>query len=110
MIPISTTTITVYSPATPDLDAEPYSGTEDTAMVASASGIPAVIDRPRGREQIAGGEQAVWDFELICDNTPISRFSQIGDDTTGVRYDVVWVWELANDHVEAGLRLVQGDI
>lgn len=111
MIPISTTTITVYMPAPPDLDAEPYSGNDTTASLqVRAGGVRAVIDRPNGREQLAGGEQAVWDFELVCDNCDLDRLDTVHDDTTGVDYRVVWLWNLPGDHMEAGLRLVQGEV
>jgi hypothetical protein len=110
MIPISTTTITVLSPPTVDLDAEPYSGNDDTNLVPTATGVRAVIDRGRGREVVAGGEQAIWDAELTCDETPIQRTDSVKDEQTGLVYRVVWVLPLRGYHVEAGLRIVQGDI
>ncbi|MET1006569.1 MAG: hypothetical protein ABWX96_13545 [Propionibacteriaceae bacterium] len=110
MIPLATHTISVLSPSAADLDAEPYSGEDDRVEVV-ASGIRAVIDAPSGREQIAGGEQAIWDFELVCDpQDSIARWDQIKDEATGVIYRVVWVWLAPEDHIEAGLRLVQGEV
>lgn len=110
MIPLSTITITVLRPPTSDADAEPYSGSVPADWQQIATGVAAVLDRPTGNEQLAGGEQSVWDFQLVCDPVDLGPLDNVRDDTTGVVYRVVWVMTYAGDHVEAGLRLVQGDI
>lgn len=109
MIPLSTTTIAVLRVPPADLDAEPYSGNETSDLQTIARGVAAVIDRPSGREQLAGGEQAVWDFELVCDPVPLLRTDSVQDEQTGAVYRVVWLLSYAGDHVEAGLRIVQGE-
>lgn len=107
MIPLSTTTVTVTEPGAGDEYAEPYS--TPAPRTVSATGVRAVIDYPGGREQIAGGEQAIWDFRLICDKTPISRSAQVRDDTSDLVYRVEWVMQYPQ-HTEAGLRYVEGEI
>lgn len=111
MIPLSTTTITVSARSAADLDDEPYQASTPGALTPKASKVRAVIDRPGGREQLAGGEQNISDFLLSCDPTPIDRLDVITDDTTGIDYRVVWVLAFAgmDAHVEAGLRLVEGE-
>lgn len=110
MIPLATTTVAVLRlPAGTD-DDEPYSGNDPASWDVAATGIRAVIDRPRGREQLAGGEQSISDFELICDTADIGRLDQVKDETTGTVYRVVWVMSYPGEHTEAGLRLVEGDI
>ncbi|MET0415339.1 MAG: hypothetical protein ABW022_04900 [Actinoplanes sp.] len=110
VIPLATTTVTVLRDT--DLDAEPYSGPPTMSEV--ASGVRAVISRPTGRntgqEQLGGGEQAVWDFELVMDLTVIDYRDNVRDDSTGIVYQVVWAHMYHGDHTEAGLRLVQGDV
>lgn len=109
MIPLATTTISVLTPAAADLDAEPYSGASER-LEQVVTGIRAVIDAPSGREQVAGGEQSIWDYELVCDLAPIQRYDTVRDDATGVDYRVVWLWVAPGEHIEAGLRLVQGEV
>ncbi len=114
MIPLATTTITVLRVTPADLDAEPYN--DDTQRLTQVTtGVRAVVDRPQGRqrEQVAGGEQVVWDFELVCDMCDLNRLDTVRDDTTGMAYRVTWIWSVAdgiNDHIEAGLRFVEGEI
>lgn len=110
MIPLATTTITVLTPAQADLDAEPYSGADDDDLIESATGVPAVIDSPTGTEQLAGGEQDIWNYRLVCDETPLGRFDSVRDDTTGITYRVVWIHLYPGEHIEAGLRWVQGEV
>jgi hypothetical protein len=105
MIPVATTTITVTEPAAADEYAEPYS--TPAAGQITAANVRAVIDYPAGREDVQGGEQAVWSFRLVCDPTPITRFSRITDERTGQQYQVVWVLAYP-DHVEASIRYVEG--
>lgn len=109
MIPLATTTVTVTEPAAVDLYAEPYAGAGAAARTATAVGVRAVIDPAAGRQQVAGGEQSIWDFDLVCDPAPMTRLAHVVDESTGVDYDVVWVMAYP-DHVEAGLRLVQGEV
>lgn len=105
MIPLSTTTVTVSEPAAADAYADPY-GTPGE-RVTTRSGVRAVIDLPTGRQDVEAGGQSVWQFELICDPVAISRLARVTDDSAGVDYDVVWVMTYP-DHVEAGLRYIQG--
>jgi hypothetical protein len=75
----------------------------------TATGVRAVLDYPSGRDQIAGGDQSVWDFRLICDPVALSRVATVTDETTGTTYRVVWVMTYP-EHVEAGLRYVEGEV
>lgn len=110
MIPLATTTITVFRPIDADLDEEPYSGTETTGLLPSTTGVRAVISSPGGREQTAGGEQVIWDFDLVCDLVDLRRTDSVRDDITGILYRVVWFMTYPGEHVEAGLRLVEGEV
>lgn len=107
MIPVATTTIAVSEPNTADLYGEPYEA--PAARATTATGVRAVIDPTTGREQVAGGEQSIWDFDLTCDEVAMSRLAQVTDERTGVAYRVVWVMTYPG-HVEAGLRLVLGEV
>lgn len=108
MLPFATTTITVFRPVPEDLDDEPYSGERDR-FTSAHDGVRAVIDPPTGRDQVAGGEQDIWDSLLNCDPIDLHRLDEVMDETTTARYRVVWVWTIAGDHTEAGLRIVQGE-
>lgn len=110
MIPLSTTTISVLRVAAADDYAEPYQGDDTARRTVAATGVRAVIDRPTGREQLAGGEQAIWDFGLVCDPVDIDYRDTVKDESTGVVYRVVWVMAYPGEHVEAGLTLVQGEV
>lgn len=109
MIPFALHSISILRPGAADLDAEPYSG-ENERQDTVTTGIRAVIDAPSGREQIEGGEQSIWDFELVCDICDLQRLDTVRDEATGVDYRVVWIWVAPDDHIEAGLRLVQGEL
>lgn len=109
MIPLATTTISVLRPPDADMDAEPYAGTEPADLITAAAGVKAVIDYPSGNTQLAGGEQVVWNFQLVCDPTDLRRLDMVRDETSDMRYRVVWVQIYPGDHVEAGLRFVEGE-
>ncbi len=109
MIPLATTTVTVTEPESDDQWAEPYGDPGGAQRVVTAAGVRAVIGRPSGREQRAGGDQSIWDFELVCDLVPVSRLAEITDENTDLTYQVVWVMPYP-DFVQAGLRLVQGEV
>lgn len=109
MIPLATTTITVLRAPAGDDDAEPYSGRTPDEWDEVAT-VRAVIDPGAGREQIAGGEQGISDLDLTCDLVDLNRLDQVRDDSTGITYRVVWLMTYPGEHIEAGLRLVEGDI
>ena len=109
MIPFALHTISILRDTAEDLDAEPYSGAEGRRETV-ATGIRAVIDAPAGREQIGGGEQAISDFELVADVCDLQRLDTVRDEATGTDFRVVWLWVAPGEHVEAGLRLVQGEL
>lgn len=109
MIPLATTTITVLRQAEADQYEEPYSGQPAAGRTEHATGVRAVIDRPTGREQVAGGEQSIVDLELVCDPCGLDYRDLIRDDTTGRVYRVVFALYFPGDHDEAGLRIVEGE-
>jgi hypothetical protein len=108
-IPLATTKITVLrSPASSDFD-EPYSGDSDAQRTASAEHVRAVIDRPTGSAEIAGGQQNVIDYGLKCDLVDLSYLDHIRDETTGRTFRIVWFLAYP-EHVEAGIRDVEGEV
>lgn len=110
MIPLATTTITVLRQSEPDQYEEPYGGTSGPAgRSAVATGVRAVIDRPTGREQVAGGEQNRVDLSLVCDPCDIDHLDLVRDDRTGHAYRVVWTLDYG-EHIEGGLQIVTGEV
>lgn len=113
MIPLATTTISVLRIKPEDVYDEPYGGERPTDRDVAASGVRAVIYRPvarsAGREQRAGGEQAIAELDLACDPCGITYLDWIKDDTTGAVYEVIYALAYPGDHEEAGLRLVEGE-
>jgi hypothetical protein len=109
VIPLATTRISVLRVADDDAYAEPYTG-GDTRRNTVQTGVRAVISRPTGREDTAGGEQAVWDFEMVCDTTDLRHTDTVLDEGTGVIYQIVWVMAYPDEHHEAGIRVVEGEV
>lgn len=108
-IPLATTTITVLRlPASSDYE-EPYAGDTDVQRTATAENVRAVIDRPTGSAEIAGGQQNVADYGLKCDFVDLTYLDHIRDDTTGRVFRITWFLAYP-DHVEAGIRDVEGEV
>lgn len=107
MIPLSTTTITVLRVASVD----PY---EPSTMAPGTvvTGVRAHISVPNvGASQIVGGQQSVVEPRLTCDVCDLRHTDEVRDDSTGQTFQVSWVQQrlgLGLDHLEAGLRIVQG--
>ena len=106
MIPLATTTVTVWAASTP----EPYEAT--SYQPRAASPVPAHISTPSGRERngVAGGERI--DAVLLCDTT-VAHGDRVTDDTTGAVYRVAWVAArtgLGLDHTKAGLIAATGEV
>jgi hypothetical protein len=107
-IPLATTSISVRrSPAADDY-AEPYSGTSTAGFDEVATGVPAVIYAPTGREAVAGGEQTVTELRFVCDLTDLKTTDFLVDDTTGVTYRVTWCVVYAGEHIEGAIKQVEG--
>lgn len=105
-IPFNTSRISVIRPNPAD---EPYEPAGEPAVV--VSGIRAVISRATGAEAVVGGDQEIVHWKLDCDPCDINHHDQVRDDDTGDVYQVVWARlrrGLGLDHVEAGLRQVEG--
>lgn len=105
MIPLATTTVTIEDGATP----EPY---EATTWAERASGVPAHLSSPSGRERTgdAGGERI--DAVLLCDST-VARGDRVTDAGTGDVFRVAWVQArtgLGLDHTRAGLVRATGEV
>jgi hypothetical protein len=109
VIPLATTTIAVLRIAGPDQYEEPYGGVQPSQRETVASGVRAVLDRPTGREQVAGGEQSTVDLSLACDPCDIDYRDVIKDERTGRHYRVVWTLDYG-EHIEGGLQIVQGEV
>ncbi len=107
MIPLNTTTISVLRP----VDTDPYEASA-TAPAIVAQGVRAHISVPNiGSSQIVGGQQSVVEPRLTCDVCDLRHTDEVKDDTTGRIFQVSWVQErlgLGLDHLEAGLRIVEG--
>jgi len=107
-IPLATTTITVLRST-----GDPYE-TQTTEPV--ASGVRAVIGRPRGDETPTGGSQEVAEFRLNCDPVDLEHTDQVRDDQTSEVYEVVWAMPERSGpggsfaHTVAGLKRVTGII
>ncbi len=106
MIPLATTTISVLRVPPGDVYDEPY-GTP-AARTAVSTGTRAVIDRGRGAERVAGGEQSSLDLTLTADPVDLNHTDQVRDDTTNTIYQVTYVVTYWDSHLEAGLRVVTG--
>lgn len=106
VLPITTTRITISTPAGAT---DPY---EQPTYTTVATGVPAVIGVPTGREQIVGGQRAVTDRLLHADpGTTIAHNARIIDETTGTTYEVAWVaerYELGIAYLIAGLNVTVG--
>lgn len=107
MIPTATTTIAVLRSPSSDQYDEPYGGGGPGDRTTVASGVRAVIDRPFGREQVAGGEQSQVTLSLVCDPCDIGYRDMVRDERTGVVYQVQWALHYG-PHVEGGIQIVQG--
>lgn len=112
MIPLATTTITVWRSPTDD-GAEPFDPLdppEDHEMV--VAGVRAHISSPSGDEAVtSGGDREVVQFGLGCDPCDVEHGDVVVDDTTGEQYQVDWAHHrvgLGLDHVTGGLRQVSG--
>lgn len=109
MIPLSTTTITVYR-NTFDEDADPTevdSGSRTTV----AEHVRAQISSPSGRERNIGGSQEIVEFSLSCDPVDLTHLDQVLDEVTGEIYEVTWARQRTGfglDHTRGGLRAVKG--
>lgn len=119
MIPIASTTVTIYAPGAGDLDplsdgyAEPDVGTADP--VARATGVRAVISVGGAggtSSSGVGGELAVVVHQMVCDPTTVDYRDTVLDEVTGQRFTVEWVVATPGignlDHIQAGLRSAEG--
>lgn len=107
---LATTAINVLRPS-PGADIDPYVISDDTTDDVVASGVPAHISSPSGRERVAGAGQEAVEFQLICDTTEIQNNDRVRDLNTDEMYEVVWSESrkgLGLDHTVAGLSKVTG--
>ena len=107
-IPLATTQISVLRVAA-DPARDPYDAKPAAAVI--ASGISAHISTPNGHEQTAGGSQEVVEFRLSCDPVDLRYTDQVQDEQADALYEVTWARTrqgLGLDHVEAGLKQVNG--
>lgn len=106
-IPITTTTISVLRRQGADEYDEPYGGDTPAGLDVAASGVRAVIGRPRGSDRVEGGEQARTDLELLCDPCDMSYTDLVKDEASDVVYRLTFMFAYP-DHIEGRLELVQG--
>lgn len=106
-VPIATTTIDVIRSS----DHDPYDASGVTTTT-PATGVRAHISKPTGNAQIVGGDQSVTSFELNCDPCDLKYSDIVHDNGSGEDYIVLWSRlrpGLGLDHIEAGLRFVEGN-
>jgi hypothetical protein len=108
-LPLATTTIAVKRLPAAVLNAEPYGVAVPLTTI--ASGVRAVLGKPRMVERVSSGEQAEMVLELRCDPTDIEHLDQVVDERIGRVYEVVGA-ELRTgvgmDFVQATVKRVQG--
>lgn len=108
MIPIATTTISVWRVAADETrdgwDALP-------ARTQVTSGLRAVIGSSTVHADIATGDKVVVDWRLKCDPFDFADDDQIVDDSTGQTFTLLGVARQAGlglDHCEGRLRQISG--
>lgn len=107
VIPLATTTVSILRRQGADEYEEPYGGGTPAGLDVAASGVRAVIGRPRGSDRVEGGEQARTELELLCDPCDVVYTDLVKDESTGVVYRLTFLFNYP-DHVEGRLELVQG--
>lgn len=107
-LPLATTTVTILRAPVADDFAEPYSGITTVGFDEVASGVPAVIYAPVGRQAVAGGEQTVTDLQFVCDLADVRSADRLKDEATNTTYKITWCVVYAGEHIEGGLELVEG--
>jgi hypothetical protein len=103
MIPVATTTITVFRPSA---SSDAYDGQTYTTAFA---GIRAVIGSPGGTEVNAGGSSQQLSARLNCDPITLKHTDRVRDDQTDITYEVTWTARrlgLGLDHTVADLVVV----
>lgn len=109
MIPLATTAIDVLRGSASTGYDEPYAGSSDpSTWTPVASNIRAVIDHPTGTLDLAGGQQNVANYGLVCDPVDLAYTDQIYDRTSKRTFRVTWFIAYP-DHVEAGIRDTEGE-
>lgn len=111
MIPIHTTTISIWRAPADSGDDEPGPYEPEAERVEVASGIRAQISSPAGRERVTGGAQEVVEFLLSCDPCDLNHNDRVKDEATGEMYEVTWARQRVGyglDHTSAGLKQVTG--
>lgn len=110
MIPLATTTIDVLRGTPASGYDEPYSGGSEPDMLTMAfEDVRAVIDHPTGTLDLAGGQQNVTNYRLTCDPVVLEHTDLIYDRASRRTYRLTWHIAYP-DHVEAGLRDVEGEV
>jgi hypothetical protein len=110
MIPLSTTTIDVMRGSVSSGYDEPYSGGSDpTGWTPVAEKVRAVIDHPSGTLDLGGGQQNIANYGMVCDPVELHYSDQIYDRTSKRYFRITWFIPYP-DHVEAGLRDVEGEV
>lgn len=105
MIPLAVTTIAIRRPPPDD---DPLEQGPKRLM---ETGIRAVIGSPSGADLMAGGDRSVVAARLTADPCDLRPSDEVQDETTGDRYQIVWVRTRQGyglDHVAAGLSEVVG--
>lgn len=105
MLPLAVTTVDLYRPTLGDAD-------EPAARSAYRQGLRAVLHSQGGGESVGHGQSEQVQGQLDLDLDPgLKHWDQVYDRSTQQWWEVTWVRVrvgLGLDHVEAGLRAVQG--
>lgn len=108
MIPLASTTLTVYR--------QPQDATLDgydtqPARTPVAKGLRAHIGSPSGRASISDGDRVVVGFSLHTDGFDFANDDVLVDETTGTQYLLLWVKRtraLGMDFCQGSVRTVEG--
>jgi hypothetical protein len=110
VIPLATTSIDVLRGEPVNEYDEPYGDANDpSTWPAVATEIRAVIDHPTGNLDLGGGQQNVVNYHLTSDPVELQHTDRIFEPSTGRTFRIVWYLAYP-EHVEAGLRDVEGEV
>jgi hypothetical protein len=111
VLPIASTTITVTRPVL-DATRDSYDP-EPSPPTTVATQVRAHISSPSGSEIQLGGSQAVTQYRLDADPVDLRHIDRVLDESSSILYEVLWAVSRTGyglDHVEAALRLVEGEV
>jgi len=110
-IPLPTTTVGILRRTVDRTKDTMVDGPALTFTPTAATAVRAHLSAPKASEQAAGGSQQITDVVMLCDPCDVNHFDRVIDAYDSGVYEVSWVIHrhgIGGDHVQAGLRIVQG--